>query len=293
MPGKPYKELQLMNIIEVRNLCYSYEDGEPALDNINLDIAKGKTTAVLGGNGAGKSTLFLNLNGVLKPKSGSVYFEGREIKYSKKELLELRRKIGIVFQDPDDQLFSASVIKDVSFGLMKLGLELDEIRARIDAVVGQTGIESVMDKPTHALSFGQKKRVAIAGVLVMRPEVIILDEPTAGLDPQGVSEILGLLCDIREKTGVTVLISTHDIDLVPLYCDEAVVLDKGKVVFSGLPGRLFSRPELLREHNLRLPRINHLMNILHDRDGLAVDTTAATISQARRSIVNLVKSGGR
>jgi cobalt/nickel transport system ATP-binding protein len=108
-----------MNIIEVRNLCYSYEDGEPALENINIDIVKGKTTAVLGGNGAGKSTLFLTLNGVLRPKSGSVYFEGREIKYSKRELFELRQKIGIVFQDPDDQLFSSSVVKDISFGLLK------------------------------------------------------------------------------------------------------------------------------------------------------------------------------
>ena len=277
-----------MNIIEVKDLCYSYEDGESALDNINLSIKKGSTTAVLGGNGAGKSTLFLNLNGVLTPKSGSVLFEGKEVKYNKKELLEIRRRIGIVFQDPDDQLFSASVIKDISFGLMKLGLSNEEITKRINTVLKQTGIEHIASKPTHALSFGQKKRVAIAGVLVMQPSVIILDEPTAGLDPMGVSEILGLLKDIKRDTGITILISTHDIDLVPLFCDEVIVLDKGRVIFTGQPPQLFSQPEILREHNLRLPRINHLMNILHNKDGLKVDTLAATISQARKSIKELL-----
>jgi cobalt/nickel transport system ATP-binding protein len=278
-----------MNIIEVKDLCYAYEDGEPALDNVSLGIAGGKVTAVLGGNGAGKSTLFLNLNGVLTPKSGQVFFEGREVGCSKKELLERRRKIGIVFQDPDDQLFSASVTKDIAFGLMnlKLGLTQAEIRERVDRVVVQTGITHLVDKPTHALSFGQKKRVAIAGVLVMQPSVIILDEPTAGLDPQGVSEILTLLRDIKDATGITILLSTHDIDLVPLYCDEVIVLDRGQVVFTGTPARLFEDPALLRAHNLRLPRISHLMSILHNRDHLDVDVSASTISRARSSIKNL------
>jgi len=279
-----------MNNIEVRILCYAYEDYAPALDNVSLNIAAGKTTAVLGGNGAGKSTLFLNLNGVLTPKSGKVFFEGTEVRYSKKELPELRRKIGIVFQDPDDQLFSASVTKDISFGLMKFGLTREEIQERVDRVVRQTGIEHIVGKPTHALSFGQKKRVAIAGILVMQPSVIILDEPTAGLDPQGVSEILHLLRDIKETTGITVIISTHDIDLVPLYCDDVIVLDKGRVIFSGTPEQLFAEPELLRSHNLRLPRINHLMNILHNKDHLDVDTTASTISAARVSIKNLLST---
>ena len=273
-----------MNIIEVRKLCYAYDSDAPALINVSLDIEKGKTTAVLGGNGAGKSTLFLNLNGVLTPKSGTVVFEGTELRYGKKELANIRRRIGIVFQDPDDQLFSASVTKDIAFGLMKLGLSEAEIRKRVDRVVSQTGIGHVVDRPTHALSFGQKKRVAIAGVLVMEPSVIILDEPTAGLDPRGVSEILTLLREIRENTGITVIISTHDIDLVPLYCEAVIVMDKGTVIFSGTPEELFTKPELLRAHSLRLPRINHLMNILHDRDLLDVDTAASTISRARRSI---------
>jgi cobalt/nickel transport system ATP-binding protein len=276
-----------MNIIEVKDLSYTYKDGETALKNISLAFEKGKTTAVLGGNGAGKSTLFLNLNGVLTPNSGKVCFEGREIKYTKKELLELRKRIGIVFQDPDDQLFSASVVKDISFGLMKQGVPAEEVKKRVEQVVLQTGIENLIDKPTHALSFGQKKRVAIAGILVMQPSLIILDEPTAGLDPQGVSDILHLLEDIQTSLGITIVISTHEIDLVPLYCDYVIVLDQGTVIFSGTPEALFADPGLLRAHNLRLPRITHLMNILYDKDHLSIDRSASTISQARKSIKEL------
>ena len=281
-----------MNIIEVKNLCFSYEDGELALNNVNMSFKKGKTTAVLGGNGAGKSTLFLNLNGVFKPSSGSLFFEGKEVEYSKKGITEIRKKVGIVFQDPDDQLFSASVKKDISFGVMKQGLSSDEVNKRIDLAIKQTNIESICEKPTHALSFGQKKRVAIAGILVMNPELIILDEPTAGLDPVGVSEILNLLQDIKEKMGISIIIATHDIDLVPLYCDEVYILDKGMVVFEGTPEFLFSNPQILREHSLRLPRITHLMNILSNQDKLNVDKTASTISQARKSIKKLVNAIG-
>ena len=164
-----------VNIIEVDKLSYSYSDDSLALDNVSIQIKKGKTSAILGGNGSGKSTLFLNLNGVLKPKSGKIFYNGQEMSHNKKDLFELRKKIGIVFQDPDDQLFSADVKKDISFGLINLGLSPEEIKSRIEFVVQNTGIKDILDKPTHGLSFGQKKRVAIAGVLAMQPEVIILD----------------------------------------------------------------------------------------------------------------------
>jgi len=279
-----------MNIIEVKNLSFCYEDEELALDNISLQIKKGRTTAVLGGNGSGKSTLFLNLNGVIKPKSGEVIFNGKELSYNKKYLLQLRKNIGIVFQDPDDQLFSSDVKKDISFGLVNQGFSLEEVNKRIEFVVQKTGIESILNKPTHALSFGQKKRVAIAGVLAMQPDVIILDEPTAGLDPSGVSEILNLLNEIKQTMGVTIIISTHEIDLVPLYCDDVLVLDKGKIVFDGTTQELLINSKILREHNLRLPRISHLMEVLHDKDKLDVDKFSATISQARKSLKKLFEA---
>lgn len=277
-----------MNIIETKNLSYSYNGEKAALDKVDINIPKGKTTAVLGGNGAGKSTLFLTLNGVLTPEAGEVFFDGKRVKYDKKGITEMRKRIGVVFQDPNDQLFSSSVRKDISFGAMNLGLGLDEVRARVELAITQTGVAEYIDSPTHALSFGQKKRVAIAGVLVMQPEVIILDEPTAGLDSRGASEILQLLSEIKEKTGVSVILATHEMDIIPLYCDFAYVMDHGRVITGGAVKEILSKPELLRSHSLRLPRIAHLMEILNKEDNLGVDMTAATISAARAAIKKIV-----
>jgi len=281
--------MQNSNIIETRNLCYSYEGGDLALDNVSIEIERGKTTAVLGGNGAGKSTLFLNLNGVLRPQSGEIYVAGKKLEYSRKSILEMRRRVGIVFQDPDHQLFSADVYKDISFGAVNLGLDEDEVRRRVDDAMEKTGVSHLAKRPTHALSYGQKKRVAIAGVLVMEPELIILDEPTAGLDPQGVSEIMKLLDEIKDRTGISVVIATHDIDMVPLYSDRVYIMNGGKVVAGGTSKEIFSDSESIRQNNLRLPRIEHLMEILKDRDGLDVDKSAATIGEARTEILKVVR----
>ncbi|MDF2984642.1 MAG: cobalt transport protein ATP-binding subunit [Eubacterium sp.] len=278
-----------MNIIETKNLSYSYNGDKQALDQVNVTIQKGKITAVLGGNGAGKSTLFLNLNGVLTPDSGKVIFDGKEVSYDKKGIIEMRKRVGIVFQDPNDQLFSSNVRKDVSFGAMNLGLDVEEVKARVDKAIEQTGISEYTDSPTHALSFGQKKRVAIAGVLVMQPDVIILDEPTAGLDSKGASEILNLLTKIKDETGVSVILATHEMDIVPIYCDYAYVLDHGKVVLEGNIEELILQPDKLRRYSLRLPRVAHLMEILKKEDKLEVDSSAATISAARASIKTILK----
>lgn len=281
-----------MNILEVQNLEFSYDDST-VLHNINLSFEQGKTIAVLGSNGAGKSTLFLTLNGVLTPTSGQVLFAGEVVGNNKKDLNKLRNNVGIVFQNPDDQVFSSDVAKDIAFGLVNQGVAHDIIKQKVQAIAEQLNIVHLLHKPTHALSFGQKKIVAIAGVLVMQPKVIVLDEPTAGLDPNGVSEVLALLNDIKQQLGITVIISTHEIDLVPIYCEHAVVLQQGSVVFSGTVKELFAAPEQLRSFGLRLPRIAHLMGILHDKDGLAVDKSAATISQARKTITKLWGIRGR
>ena len=159
----------------------------------------------------------------------------------------------------------------------------------VEAVMAQMGVADYGDAPTHALSFGQKKRVAIAGVLAMEPEVIILDEPTAGLDPKGVSDILSLLLQLRMQKRLTVILSTHEIDLVPLYCDNVYVMNQGKVVMRGTSSEIFEAPEALRTHDLRLPRIAHLMEILRDKDGLDIEVGAATIGQARKSLLKWVR----
>ena len=275
--------------MEAQGLYYTYEDGTVALDHISLRAEQGKITGILGANGAGKSTLFLNLNGVLTPKEGTVTVNGRRAVYDRKGIREVRRQVGIVFQDPDDQLFSADVYRDISFGGVNLGLPEEEVRRRVEAAMERTRVGALRDKPTHALSFGQKKRVAIAGVLVMEPSVMILDEPTAGLDPQGVSDIMHLLTELRDGLGMTILIATHDMDIVPLYCDYAYLLSGGRVILEGRPEELFAQPEELRKNHLRLPRIAHLMEILRERDGLDTTPTAATISAARREINRLLQ----
>ena len=274
--------------IEAKDLYYTYEDGSVALNHISLRAEQGKITGILGANGAGKSTLFLNLNGVLTPKEGTVTVNGKPAVYDRKGIREIRRQVGIVFQDPDDQLFSADVYRDISFGGVNLGLPEEEVRRRVEAAMERTGVSHLRDKPTHALSFGQKKRAAIAGVLVMEPEVLILDEPTAGLDPQGVSDLLELLASLRDGLGMTILMATHDMDVVPLCCDYAYLLGGGSVLARGTPEELFAQAELLRANHLRLPRIAHLMAILRDRDGLDV-APVGTIGAARRELLRLLK----
>lgn len=276
--------------IETQKLTYHYEDGTLALDGLDFTAERGQITGLLGANGAGKSTLFLNLNGILTPESGTVLLDGKPVVYNRRGILALRQRIGIVFQDPDDQLFSADVYRDISFGAVNLGLPAEEVRRRVREAMEQTGIAELSDRPTHALSYGQKKRAAIAGILVMRPDVMILDEPTAGLDPSGVSDIMHLLTRLREELGMTIVVATHDMDMVPLYCDQVYLMNQGICCAHGTPEELFSQPELLRKNHLRLPRIAHLMEILRHRDGLNVNPSAATISQARKQIIHLMKT---
>lgn len=278
-----------MSVIEMKNLSFAYEDGALALDNVNISIKKGCVTALLGGNGAGKSTLFLNMNGVLIPKSGECIFEGMKVTYNKLGIKALREGVGIVFQDPNDQLFSASVRNDIAFGVLNMGVSNSEAVVMVEEVAKSLNITHLLDKPTHALSFGQKKRVATAGVLIMNPKVIVLDEPTAGLDPAGVTELLKLLSDLGKSENRAIVISTHDVDMVPLYCDYVYVMKEGRVTFGGEPKELFANANIVRENRLRLPRIAHLMEILANEDKLPINKTAVTISQARRVILDLLK----
>ncbi|EHQ91299.1 energy-coupling factor ABC transporter ATP-binding protein [Desulfosporosinus youngiae] len=239
-------------ILEVVNLEYSYPDGTNALRKVNLPIIKGEKLAILGSNGAGKSTLFMQLNGTYRPDSGCIKYRGEEISYKNKALIELRKNVGIVFQDPDSQLFSASVYQDISFGPLNLGLSEEKVIERVERALVDTETKDLQDKPTHLLSYGQKKRVSIAGVLAMEPEVIIFDEPTAGMDPRHSQEFMQLLDKLSDQ-GKTMILSTHDVDLAYSWADRLVIMYRGEIIAQGLPGELFLQPEIVQRADLTIP----------------------------------------
>lgn len=253
-----------MYIVETKDLYFRYPDGTAVLKGINFKVKKGEMVSLLGPNGAGKSTLFLHFNGILRPTKGEVLIKGKPIKYDKKSLVEVRKTVGLVFQNPDDQIFAPTVKEDVAFGPLNLGLPKEEVEKRVKEALKAVGMEGFENKPPHHLSGGQKKRVAIAGILAMQPEVIVLDEPTAGLDPVGASKIMKLLYDLNKK-GMTIIISTHDVDLVPVYADKVYVMYDGKILKEGTPKEVFSDVETIRKANLRLPRVAHLIEILNKR----------------------------
>ena len=278
-----------MNIIETKNISYHYPDGTQALDKVNFQVEEGKIVALLGPNGAGKSTLFLHFNGILKPSSGIILVDGSEIKYDKKNLMSVRQKIGIVFQNPDDQLFAPTVMEDVAFGPMNIGLPLEEVELRVKEALKKVSMEGVEKKPPHHLSGGEKKKVAIAGILAMQPKIMVLDEPTSGLDPKGASQIMSLLYELNRE-GMTIIISTHDVDMVPLYASNMYIISKGKIIKKGSPPEVFEDVKTIREANLRLPRIAHLMEILEKNDELPFTKPyPLTIGEARKRILKEFK----
>lgn len=276
-----------MPILETQDLNYSYPDGTVAINGLNFKAEQGEMIAILGPNGAGKSTTFLHFNGILKPTKGTVFVKEKPIKYDSKSLLEVRKTVGIVFQNPDDQLFAPTVEQDVAFGPMNLGLSKEEVEKRVKESLKAVSMEGFEKKPPHHLSGGQKKRVAIAGILAMNPEIIVLDEPTAGLDPLGASQIMKLLYELN-KNGITIIISTHDVDLVPIYADKVYLLSNGKIIKGGTPREIFSDSETVRSANLRLPRVAHLIELLEKEDKLKIKM-GYTIGEARNNIKEFIK----
>ena len=216
-------------MLEARNITFSYDDGTEALNNVNLKVDKGDIVALLGKNGAGKSTLFLHFNGILRPDKGEIIIDEEKLKYDKKSLIKFRQKVGLVFQNPDDQIFAPSVEEDVAFGPLNLKLPMEEVQKRVHEALERVGMVGFEKKAPHHLSGGQKKRVAIAGILAMKPEIMVFDEPTAGLDPKGASKIINLLKELNEQ-GITIIISTHDVDLVPQYANKVYVLHEGSMI---------------------------------------------------------------
>ncbi|MDT0215152.1 ABC transporter ATP-binding protein [Rothia sp. ARF10] len=234
-------------VLDVRGLAFAYPDGHQALFGVDLHVHRGERVALLGPNGAGKTTLVLHLNGILEAGAGSVSVSGLPV--TRENLLEIRRRVGIVFQDPDDQLFMPTVRDDVAFGPANLGLRGDELDARVDRALVAVGMQDLAGRAPHHLSFGQRRRVAIATVLAMEPEILVLDEPSSNLDPASRRELVELV----ESLEVTVLMVTHDLPLALQLCERAVVLSDGVVAADGGTKDLLGDADLLRTHRLEMP----------------------------------------
>ncbi len=273
-----------MDLIKLEAVDFEYPDGTRALSGVDLFVKAGERVAVLGANGAGKSTLFQLFNGLLEPSRGKVSVKGSAVeKKEKKRLKEVRRMIGMVFQDPDDQLFSGTVRQEVAYGPSNLGLAGRDMEKAVAWALEVVGLSGYENKSPINLSGGEKKRVALASVLAMRPEVLVLDEPTAALDPLGAAKIVKLLNGINRQLGITLVFATHDVDVVPLLADRVYVMDRGRIRVSGTTAKVFAGKELLRSCNLRLPRVAHLAEIM-ERDGknCRLPSLPLTIGQARK-----------
>jgi cobalt/nickel transport system ATP-binding protein len=241
----------MIPVFEFKEVSYKYPDHEDgfALQSCSVSLPEGEKIAVVGRNGSGKSTLFLHCNGLYRPQSGQVFFKGEPLAYDRNSLRRLRQQVGLVFQNPDDQLFSASVTQDISFGPLNLGLEETEVRRRVQQVAEACGITRLLDRPTHALSGGEKARVALAGVLAMQPEVLIADEPMSSLDPWIRLTIFDILQKFYDQ-GKTILMATHNLSVVRYWASYVVVLQAGQVVFSGTPKALLTDVAILQETGL-------------------------------------------
>lgn len=252
-------------MVKLENVYFSYEGNTEILKNISLEIRKGKKTVFLGENGSGKSTLFMIMNGLLKADRGNVYLQGEKVIYRKKNLEMLRRKVGIVFQDPEIQIFAPTVFQEVSYGPGNLGYTKERIEEVVNSVLGDMDIEELKDKPCHHLSYGQKKRVSIASVMAMSPEVLILDEPTAWLDPGNIVKMTAIL-ERLNSGGKTIVISTHDIDFAYEIADYIYILHKGEILREGEKEEVFSDFEFIRRANLNIPGILKFRSYLKERN---------------------------
>lgn len=285
-----------MSILEIKNLSYKYGVGTPfevaALDNINLSVEKGEMLAIIGHTGSGKSTLIQHFNSLLKPSEGKILLDGKDINESKETAHQARFKVGLCFQYPEYQLFESTVYKDIAFGPSNMGLDKAEIDRRVRKAAEFVGLkESMFDKSPFDLSGGEKRRVAIAGVMAMEPEVLIMDEPAAGLDPRGRRTILELIKNYREKTGSTVIIVSHSMEDVASVAERILVLNKGRVVFCDTVDEVFSHDEELKNMGLNIPQITRIFSEL-GRFGYNLNRSTYTVDDAAKEILSYLHKGG-
>ena len=284
-------------ILRIENLSYVYGKGTPfekvALDNVTVSFEKGKITGLIGHTGSGKSTLVNLLNGLYKPASGKVYLDGQDIWANPKEIAKIRYRVGLVMQYPEYQLFDETVRLDIGFGPRNLGLSPEEVEERVLEAARFAGVGAdLLDKSPFELSGGQKRRVAIAGIIAMRPDVLVLDEPAAGLDPRGRREILGSLRDYADRQNASVILVSHSMEDMAHYCDNVVVMNSAKVYRTGTVENIFSEADALISVGLDVPMISRVATELKKR-GIALDGKLYTVDGVKDAILRYVKEGGR
>ncbi|NDL68144.1 energy-coupling factor transporter ATPase [Anaerotalea alkaliphila] len=282
--------------IEIRNLHFTYGEGTPfrkeALRNVNLEIRTGEFIGLMGHTGSGKSTLIQQVNGLLKPTAGEIRIHGKDIHSKGASLKDIRQEVGLVFQYPEHQLFEMSVYKDVAFGPTNMGLSKDEIHSRVVDALDRVGLgEDMQEASPFELSGGQKRRVAIAGVLAMRPKILILDEPTAGLDPKGRDEILGEIGRIHGKGDMTVILVSHSMEDIANHVERIIVMDKGEVRMDGPPKQVFQEVEHLEAMGLGVPQVTYLAKALEAK-GCGLEGTVTTVEEAMAAIRSLLGPPG-
>ncbi|MBZ0155619.1 MAG: ATP-binding cassette domain-containing protein [Alphaproteobacteria bacterium] len=279
----PEQETRLSLVVD----AFSYPDGTKALSSIHIEIKRGEFIGILGSNGSGKTTLLKVMDGLIKDFKGKVLLDGKDIrKLSPKEIY---RKMGLIFQNPDDQLFAPTVLEDVSFGPLNMGFSGQEVSRRVEEALRDVEMEGYAKKSIHNLSYGQKKRVCIAGLLAMGHEILLMDEPTAGLDPMGEYKMMRLLTKLNRERGVTIVMATHSVDLVPLFLHRLYIVSKGSIVRGGVPEEVFTAPDEMSQVKLRLPQIAELIYRLKHEDRINFEKIPLTIGEARREFCKIVQ----
>ncbi len=285
-----------MSLITLDNVIYTYGTGSPfeqhALRGVSLEIAEGELLGIIGHTGSGKSTLVQHLNGLLRPHSGRILLDGKDIWADPKKIRDVRFRVGMVFQYPEHQLFEDTIYKDIAFGPRNMGLPEEEINNRVRRAAAYVGLsEDLLDKSPFDLSGGEKRRAAIAGVMAMEPQVLILDEPTAGLDPRGREQILAMVRDYQRSRGTTVLLVTHSMEDVARVADRVLVMDHGQAAMLDTVAGVFSRAEELAHIGLSVPAVTKILLLLREK-GVAVDTAAYTVEQAATQLLPLLGGDG-
>lgn len=272
--------------IDVKNLDYKYPDDTPALREVNLEVSTGESLLILGVSGVGKSTLLMNLNGLITPTKGTIHIFGKKV--IEKNLKEIRRRVGFLFQNPENQLFCPTLWDDVAFGPLNLGLSRENVEERVEKSLKLVGLTSYAEKAPHHLSFGEKRRAAIATILSMEPDILLLDEPTANLDPKNMENIIKILKRLYSE-GKTLIIATHDVNVLPQITERTIIMYKGEIKATGLTKELLSDHDILEKFGLRLPIVGQLFHSLKSDYSVSLDgRLPITVSSAEQKLVEFI-----